>query len=407
MPSTSYDCYQINIQVNLSEEDSCLYKRYQTAMFSIKNCSCADLIQKTCNEQIVNPDASILNIELDNCDHTKAIFSLYVKLPYIESTPSRPGYFDNQTFCISSGSSGIDLEIMTFEVAPLPANVVSTGIINKCNTYEIMRVPNRTVHDILGSCNNNTTNNFINGGCTQNPGIYDGNLFFVADTLNVVIPLTKELKTFYLNNGASDGVLVRIVSCGASKFCIPATLHFDIDKCTVCLKLSIDFIINMFKNPNNYSGYIHMFKCMSDNNIIDQILDKYNSAQDLTTTTTTTTTQPQPDYALYACLGNMLFTHIAGKKINVMGVNKCSETVLYNFTICYFPYIGYTINNCGGKPLGTTADSLIEIYGDSLLDFEPENSFKIESHHNYSYKFLVENKFIGVVTRLSTNKIIY
>ena len=206
-------------------------------------------------------------------------------------------------------------------------------------------------------------------------------------------------------------MLVRAVSCGASKFCIPARLYFDIDKCTVRLSISVDFIITMFNNPTNTNtGYYHMFKysCNDEHNIINKLISKYNEImnENATTTTTTTSTILPNDYSLYATLGKLLFENIAGKKINILGVNKCSETVLYNFTICYFPYIGYTINKCGTSIL-TTAENISTIYGTTLIEFQPENSFKVETSRNYSYQFICDNPFTladsqNVLVRLST-----
>ena len=387
-PQTSYDCYQINIQVNLSEEDSCLYKRYGTSMFSIKNVSCSiDETKICCSDQIINPDASILNIELDKCDHIGALFSIYVKLPYNDEQKK----FENQTFCISSGSSGTETNILTFEVASLSVTIVSTGVINKCHVYEIMRVPNRTID--ISSTNCSSLNTTIADGCTE-PGTSTENLFFVADTLNITFPLTKDLKSFYLNNCSSEYVLVRAVSCGASKFCIPARLYFDIDKCTVRLNISVDFIITMFNDPTNTNtGYYHMFNysCNDQHNIINTLISSYNEITN-DSTTSTTSTSVTPNYALYATLGKLLFEYIAGKKINISGVNKCSETVLYNFTICYFPYIGYTINKCGTSIL-TIAETISTNYGTTVIDFQPENSFKVETCRNYSYQFIFDNPF--------------
>lgn len=92
-----YDCYQVTLQFNIKEEDSCMLNRYGPNIFSIKSaedlqdCGCSSTqnqdTQNTQNQPtelitaISMPKAVILDITVDRCDCTKANLTLYVRLP--------------------------------------------------------------------------------------------------------------------------------------------------------------------------------------------------------------------------------------------------------------------------------------------------------------------------------------
>lgn len=90
----SYDCYQITLEVNITEEDSCFLSRLGPSIFNIREvgsksegCSCSGNQQQPprsphCPE-ISMPRAVIVNIDVDKCDCTKAVFTLYVRLPCV------------------------------------------------------------------------------------------------------------------------------------------------------------------------------------------------------------------------------------------------------------------------------------------------------------------------------------
>ena len=517
-----YDCYQINLQVNLSEEDSCLFSRYGQSLFNIKNCSLEDdcrsciLLSDDCDAissaipartsvPVKIPDAVILGIDIDRCDCTKATFSLHVRLPsksfkeaalkcavqdvsmgceacticedtalaelksnvisymntpmqlialcessvdeidgtipkllaaiialetYIGeqelnlackilldalgaltdevtslrdflNNPKTSGVYEAQKFCITSGASGRECEIITFNVAPLSANTVSTGVFDKCYTYEATRVPCRV------PCRKDLDDCTLSTGISYDPEPYCGicttvEPFLVPDTVRIMFPMTKQIKCLvpdfgltgsYLNAalGTVD-TLVRLVSCSPCKFCLPAKLSFDKENCMVCLDISTEYIMTNYLQE--FAGYEHRLSCCEEfgsgckSKCKCEVADLKSILTEINATFDAMDDCAETHRARWMTLGNTVFQHLArSKKIDVRGVNKCAESVLFSFQVCYFPYRGFCVDICGCKPVKTVPE-------DDSTDNVPnvlgaESSFRVQTDcGEYSYEFL-------------------
>lgn len=534
-----YDCYQINLQVNLSEEDSCLFSRYGQSLFNIRNCSrkddCGCCIPSTTVSTdpipptpvvtfpVTIPDAVILGIDIDRCDCTKATFSLHVRLPcksfnttnlkcavqawmeeyneyastlaadttidpttaaqilalnvsmanlilMIDSCPSSDvaesatiaaeatqflvvipavvtlleanatlykdliaalntskneiqaltlflrrnhtlGVYLAQKFCITSGASGHEREVITFNVSPLPPRTISTGVFEKCYTYEVTRVPCRTLDlDALDACRTKTGINYaVDDGCcgvcnTQEPEL-------VPDTLRIMFPMTKQIKCLVPDFGLSGtyfnaalgtvDTLVRLVSCSPCKFCLPAKLRFDKENCMVCLDICTQYLMN---SGSDLNGYEHRFSCCeefgqgcksSSSCDVANLKDTLYGLQSQTVYANGVE-DPFLNQALWYTLGNTVFQQLArSKRIDVMGVNKCSENVLFNFQVCYFPYRGFCVDACGCKPIKTVpmVDPVtMATTGHGVLVgttvFGATSSYRVEAGCEFSYEFV-------------------
>lgn len=534
-----YDCYQINLQVNLSEEDSCLYSRYGQSLFNIRNCNskndcgCCRPSQPNCNNASLKgcpfpvkmPDAVILSVDIDRCDCTKSIFSLYVRLPcksfkdealkcaiqafadesaeYTVDATGTPNadtvaivnainqlnldtntlvcdianctyqytdvittdantvqtditnletaiqtaitdgasasaykdlqkalhvlshevdsllnflnrgiaadVYEGQKFCITSGASGHEREVITFNVAPLPRQTVSTGVFNKCYTYEATRVPCRVLcPEALQICSKTTGLDYFVEGCCGICNVVDPLL--VPDTLRIMFPMTKQIKCLvpdfgitgtYLNAalGTVD-TLVRLVSCSPCKFCLPAKLSFDTECCMVCLDISTEYIMSASTYTNDIAGYEHRFSCCEEFGSGCKSRCGCEVAQ-LKQTLASLQAQFAGDFnnkdglaarAMWMTLGNTVFQLLArSKRIDVQGVNKCAENVLFNFQVCYFPYRGFCVDVCGCKPVKTIcAPDAIENYQGKAASvmLGAGSSFRVQAEGEFSYEFL-------------------
>lgn len=546
-----YDCYQINLNVNLSEEDSCFFDRYGPSLFNIRKCGhhhgCTCCVANPGSGStptgvpVVMPDAVILAIDIDRCDCTKALFNLYVRLPckpldepekvqcavnaledeYLHCTQSclagspgtnqvnaqgvieaanppnpyagafistnlallitnvnalltpcqysqaqlsaeianalllityiqtaiNPGYngtcnltsitnllgnlnialnnyaaalnlslynFEHQKFCITSGASGNEREVVTFDVAPLPVNVVSSGVFTKCYSYEATRVPCRVLNeDALMYCSRKTGIDYVvnSADCCSACNVDNSLTQYVPDTLRIMFPMTKAIKCLVPDFGMSGTILnaaaatvstkVRLVSCSPCKFYIPAKLSFDKERCMVCLDISTEYLMSCV-SQRDMEGYEHRFGCECDNRryttkccnncditdlrcallAIQQKFIGNNPSIDVT--------QNSPgDKALWTALGNVMFQTLArSKKIDVMGVNKCVENVLFNFQVCYVPYRGYCVDLCGCKAKTDVPDYGVVAASGTNFPLTPNNSFKVQADAEYSYEFL-------------------
>jgi len=532
------DCYQINLHLTLSEEDSCFFDRYGPSLFNIRKCGhkkdctcCAAPESSSASSRpgvaVKFPDAVILNIDIDRCDCTKASFNIYVKLPCkpvntqdvqcavnaleeefnecsrdcLTASPGSAtvnfgtpivagtfilnnipvlinnvnellsncdntitellalidaaltlisqlltaidtyngtcdltrlrsrltvlrdalgelsdkllaptGLFLNQTFCITSGSSGHEREIITFDVTPLPRNVVSSGVFTKCYSYEVTRVPCRVVdEDGLEFCRRKTGIDFVldpNECCTL---CNVPNLYYVPDTLRIMFPMTKDIKClvpdFSLSGtfvNAAFGTIatkVRLVSCTPCKFFLPAKLTFDKAKCMVCLDISAAYIMSN-ASRHDMEGYEHRFGCECGTKCFNKcpcdvtdLRTALLSIQQTFVNSSCSIDKDSPrDIALWNALGNVTFQTLArSKKIDVMGVNKCAETTLFSFQVCYVPYRGFCIDLCGCKSKTDVPDfGTVEIGTEPTVTYTltPCNSFKVQADCEYSYEFL-------------------
>jgi hypothetical protein len=491
-----YDCYQVTLKVNISEEDGCLYSRYGQKLFDIKNttgktaCSqCSSC--KSCDERRHDhydrhddkrshkvPSAVIIDVDVDRCDCTKAVFTLYVKLPckpkydfscYIEqiscllsknevlydaliqlfnniktytecpidfelllsvinifasqitiyltegidSTQLLPGSCDRNTletiqsitndlacvvtqasneptdpclwtnFCflpqkfkITSSASGHDREVITFLVNPLPYGTVSAGVFKDCYQYEVTRVACREAVDCSRSTTTTTsttvapTTSLITttSSTTQAPvhqPIECCRLCFSAppvlepDTLRLIFPLTKEIRCLVPDFGLPGAVLnyalselttkVRIVPRSAlADVAYPALLTFDMKNCTACLEFDKNLLCGHDAiNDIGYEQEFGVFGCKSNSRC---------------------------KKALSPCFEDLALA----RRIDVMGVHKCTEKVFFSFQICIVPYKGFCLDVCGHKIPTAIPEGVCT-----------KNSFKIQSeHHEYSYTFV-------------------
>lgn len=497
-----YDCYQINLQVNLSEEDSCLYNRYGLSLFNIKKIETGKCIEYSCDEKsddkcchrkscndknktvntnvtnattptvstvttvtpdistpvtvcenndtcnndcIINdddnkennstdsdstdsnensysensensensdknsddnsdeytndcnvsecddecayvndcfkskkptiPDASIICIELDRCDNTKAIFTLFVRLSRKKTCNKKSQrLFENEKFMLTSGGSGHEKEIVTFVVNPLPANVSASGVFNKCYTFEITRVPCRK----FKHCNNDCCKNKYNESDACSPEL----TFIGGDTLQIMFPLTKEIKCLTPDVGLSGTLLnitlgtlikskVRIVSNGPIKFFIPALLSYDKETCMVCLEISTRLLRDGVK------GYEHMFGtfgCVIGDNCLVP-----NCQCDAEGSRIITDIINDDSPTAFSKFFNLL---ASSKKLDVMGVDKCVEKILFNFQVCYVPFKNIVVDNCGTK---INTDPCISCLVFGFPTFS--NSFKVMADSiDYTYE---------------------
>lgn len=393
-PDYEYDSYQLKLQVNLSEEDSCLYSRYGISLFNIQVC---DSIPSTPPSDsptgivVVIPDAVILNIDIDRCDRTKAVFSIYVRLPAGKKSSVPPVVYvppAKHTFCITSGSSGQETKLITFNVGVLDKNVTSAGIFDQCYTYVVSRVPERLPIPVNGY-------DFVNGKLS--PGDDDGYINYVPDILRITLPMTKETKSLIPDFGLSGayfnsalgtvGILVRLVSsCGSTRFCIPAKLFFDKEKCTVCLEISAQFIVDASRPCSPIlNGYEHRFECCDNGSryldLGKQLLTIYDKDE-----YKNEGNDPEILWEKWMTLGNTLFQTLAqAKKIDVTGINKCAESILFSFQVCYLPYRGFTIDYCDQTFQTEVNPDLPTIKNTGSIG--PETSFIVEACGEYSYEF--------------------
>ncbi len=485
-----HDCYQVNLQVKLSEEDSCLYSRYGPSLFDIKRVD----QERDHNDKLKMPSAAIVGIDIDRCDCTKSIFSLYVSLPgkkpchlcaceesnepckpcdddgsgsssscsSSESSCDRPcrrftcpgtttttttvptttiptttvptttttttipttttptttalsvptttalttnvalttttttssrfrcrkrsrsrsnsssssssssssnsshddssdnssidsnnndesdnqlyedyEEFESCKFVITTNASGHPRELITFLVNPLPYNVVSSGVVDRCYTYEMTRVPCRKLKDCHDS----------DSQCCAAKTEFGGN------TLRVMFPLTKDIKCLVLDLGLSGTMVnyvlgtlvktkVRIVSRGPIKFAFPALITFDKESCTVCLEIFTRYIAQAKAvcgdgNMNGYENRYGVFGCVAGG-AIDCPLDL----------------MCEPDANGANILSQAVYNHndshffrllASSKKLDVMGVDKCVEKVLFSFQVCHVPYKNVVVDKCGKK----------------------------------------------------------
>jgi hypothetical protein len=558
-----YDCYQINLNVNLSEEDSCFFDRYGPSLFNIRKCGqphgyacCAanpgsGSGSTPTGVPVVMPDAVILAIDIDRCDCTKALFNLYVRLPckpldepekvqcaindleneYVNCTQSclagspgtnqvnaqgviqaanppnpyagafistniallvtnvnalltpcqltqtelstaianalllityiqtaiSPAYngtctltsistllanlyaalsnyasalnassyvFEHQKFCITSGASGNEREVITFDVAPLPTNVVASGVFTKCYSYEATRVPCRVLNEeALAYCSRKTGIDYVVNSvdCCNACNVDNALSQFVPDTLRIMFPMTKAIKCLVPDFGMSGTILnaaaatvstkVRLVSCSPCKFYIPAKLSFDKEKCMVCLDVSAEYLISCL-SLRDMEGYEHRFgcdcdsrryttKCCNSCDITDLRCALLTIQKDFSRSDPAIDVTPNSpgDKALWTALGNVLFQTLArSKKIDVMGVNKCVENVLFNFQVCYVPYRGYCVDLCGCKAKTDVPDYGTVSTNTDTYPLTPSNSFKVQADAEYSYEFLkLSTGYVNVV----------
>jgi len=179
------------------------------------------------------------------------------------------------------------------------------------------------------------------------------------DTLRLIFPLTKDLRCLVPDFGLPGAALnyaiselttkVRIVprSSLADVAC-PALLTFDMKNCTACLEFDKNLVCGPDAiNDIGYEQEFGVFGCKNNNGCKKRTLSP--------------------------CFEDLAMA----RRIDVMGVHKCTEKVFFSFQVCIVPYVGFCVELCGCKiptiiPDGTCV----------------KNSFRIQSEHDYSYSFV-------------------
>lgn len=498
-----YDCYQITLKVNISEEDGCLYSRYGQKLFDIKNttgktaCSKCNTCKSCdrhgrCDDRHSGgidttpriPHAVILDVDVDRCDCTKAVFTLYVKLPckpkydfscFIEQIscildkndalytaliatfnnvktysecpvdfalllsalgvfsnqisgilesgiggvqllpgscdrnaleliqdityeltttvtkaseePTDPCLWNNycfvpQKFTITTSASGRDRDIITFLVNPLAYGTVSAGVFKDCYQYEATRVPCRVISEVNHCTPRQThcatittippTTTLSSTSTTTAPTTQQGCLcieccglcfsappVLEADVLRLIFPLSKDLRCLVPDFGLPGAVLnysiselttkVRLVPRSSlSEVAYPALLTFDMKNCTACLEFDKNLVCGPDAiNDIGYEQEFGVFGCKNNYNGCKRVLSP--------------------------CFEDLAMA----RRIDVMGVHKCTEKVFFSFQICIVPYTGFCVDVCGCKVATVIPDGVCV-----------KNSFKIQAEHDYSYTFV-------------------
>jgi len=410
MTTAIYDCYQVNLHVKLSEEDSCLYNRIGPSYFNVKvldevkraSCPCPDATTTVAPtttpapSTTVDPNATttvapkvceisdvvILGVEVDKCNKSDAVISLFVRLHCKEyvNVPTNLGsaeypLFDSVTLMITTGGTGYEKELLTFCVNPLPAEVVANGVFEKCCTYEITRVPDRTFKDD-GLVKPTEVADPLCRAEAKNP--IGGNV------LRVMFPLTKEVKCLMPDLGFGNALFnstfnnlfktkVRIVPVGLTKFVVPASLIVDKDACLASVELDLSQLLT---TNTGFQGYEHRLGLCLDSsdstNPLVVIIKEYQTA-------TTNAGRAVASAKFMALLAS-------AKKLNVMGLVKCSETVLYSFRVCYEPYKQFSVL-CDCKPALTIpeADSEVDDFNNPVTF---PNTYVVKADCEYSYEYV-------------------
>lgn len=399
-----YDCYQISLQIKLSEEESCLYNKYGLSLFNVSKlgdgepCDCVNTpIPDLPVGYIDVPTALVLDVNIDSCDCTKATFTIFVRLACkCTVVPNSTVNFEGASFALTSEMYGRCRQLTIFEVNPLPTNVVSRAINNEHVFFEITRVPDRFASP-------NITINSVTYVCGKDVALPVG-----GNSLRITFPLTKDLKSMIPDFGLSGSLLnfshspnvrtkVRVMSYGPVKFALPAMLSFNKDSCTVTLEIDLDYIAN---NRNDIIGYEQLFgsfgcgiasNCASDlrgATLLNEIIDEY-------------LTLDAGDAAA------KFFRLLASsKKLDLTGVDKCVEKVLFSFQLCYLPWKNIAFGDCNNKystqiidsdPADPLTDPTDIIHSQYILrsnnfgsiSSNSGNAYTVEADGHYSYEYSV------------------
>jgi hypothetical protein len=162
-------------------------------------------------------------------------------------------------------------------------------------------------------------------------------------------------------------------------------MTFDKESCTVCLEIDA---LYLSKFGYEFRGYEHLFGAMGCQSVYPSIdpLDR-NSLYDGRHSICPVDSRGA---ALLANLENMsdkkksieFFKLLASaKKLNVMGVDKCIEKVLFSFQVCYVSHKKIILNNCGKK-----------VYTENISCCAHEgfnNSYRVHAEvPEYSYQYI-------------------
>jgi hypothetical protein len=479
-----YDCYQVALKVNISEEDSNIYRNSGQQLFTINkysdlssdSCSCSNIsLNQTNQNSFVLPDAVILGMDVDRCNYESAVFNMYVRLPckpkytyipelkqivtriksivnslairdqllaifnfnndnvfpddvetarflcplnttniatfitnlrntistFLNTPPGAIGAdiatfsklssdvtalenknnevinsdFDNtvflpQKFTISTVVNGQNKNLVTFRVNPLQNNTVSEGVVSDHHSYEAVRVPCRTVTEESLSRVTCLTENQVDDillqlsqECCSACMSSDPVLF--PNTMRIVFPLSKEIRTVVpdfgtVPNGITNYMIgkkytkVRLVMRnGWNSSAYPALMCFDKENCSACVEFSLPL------DDYNRSGYEQNFGNL---NYCGRGIQNDQGCESVSL----------PNNVLEA------FDMLAmARKIDIMGVHKCTEVNLFTFRICNVPYRGFCVDYGNCKVPTVIPD-----------DLAGNGGYRVSADANYSYQFI-------------------
>lgn len=395
----SFDCYQVVIQVDIPESAGCIARKYNNPLgcFSIKRVpSGADECK---NMQEVDtsgvPPAVLLRVDIDRCDCTKAVFTAYVKLSCnvlcftsdsgIQSDSQEPGLvnYNSEKFSLSFLECGHESELVTFLVNPLPYNVVVSGVSNNCCKYEITRVPCRRLVASCTTCGttapeSTTTETTLTPPPTTAEPIFgdcccrDVNLsYYPGSVLNIMFPLTKDIKCLAMDLGLSGTMAniamstiirakVRLVSSCPFKFSLPALLTYDKTKCTACLEIvaTPDYLHALIK------GYEYLYGSIGCGNDGD-CKDDHTVSEIL-----------EGDFDIQTYFSVLA----SSKKIDVMGVDKCTEKIFFSFQLCPIQVRDFKV----AAACGTCDTEPTVVLDSSLIPYRVQSDVS-----DFSFEFLV------------------
>lgn len=525
-----YDFYQLKMHVNLAEDDSCLFQRFGSSIFNVKLCD-ASPICTACGisgssdgdlTKIGHPklqDATIIRVDIDKCDCTKATFTVVVRLPcvreckpdeeiitsyeavwdtfiqnwelqrnfppipsfvleaydafvtaldaeeqdclaivnsiealleeltnlkkYYESAASaidevitalesllelygeravhvKPGTsHHSRKFCLVSGASGFERSLVTFLVKPLPANIVSTGVVTECYSYEITRIRPKILqlNDKNGYVCLNDNTKYIPAEegeiCDESTELSNSciptDLTYDPSRMQITVPFTEEIRclvpdfnlpgTLINSNVGALGTIVKVVAQCPRPFAFPAMLTFDKTNCTACLNVDIIELRNLFEQRQEALNYGHAFGTLGCNNGNTTLRYSFLCAPDFQGAdqfgqALFNSSSPSDVFAFFASI----------RRFDVIGVHKCTERSLFSFQICMVPQPEYCIDVCGCKiKVGTHNPITPRQFGIPGTLSASKATYKVQMKGDHTYMFDLSPTILASTTTTTTS----
>jgi hypothetical protein len=316
----SCEAYQVKLQVNVSDDIRCLYDKLGKVkeLFNLEKAQCKPSVCSAMPPVVCDEECDeILSVEFDKCDCNKAIFMLKVwiekKDVSNECQNDCPIFIDvgplaKAKYSITMGGHGLMQNyrnhIATFIVYALGDDVISSGVVNDCLSYEIFRCDCSAP---LARCDEPSAQ----------VSACDANCF------RVILPLTKDLlclvPDFKVGGMLANEIISQAVSTkvrivgypmnNCPSIAIPALLTFDKLNCTACFDVCLADVDSLTE------GFEYLYKCSA----------RCNKACDC------------EQYSL----ANKTFEEMTRfRKFDLMGVSKCTETILFSFQVCHGPICG-------------------------------------------------------------------
>ena len=145
---------------------------------------------------------------------------------------------------------------------------------------------------------------------------------------------------------------VRIQSVGPNCITVPACITYNRENCTACLEIQAQ---NFWELCRNIQGYEHLYP--GDGCQCQLKRDSKNSINDLTCQLPCSATRAR-NAGLFDVNGTFMEKLATLRRFKVLGVDKCTETVLFTFQVCSVPlrvpfvYVcGKLVNFCNNPPL--------------------------------------------------------